>query len=67
LEKRKTRFVSPKISIFEKDSTDTYRPVSLEQFLQMVKDFGAIVKIVVPNACGGESIIEIHKDVCGKR
>lgn len=53
-----------KIAIEEKDDTQKYRPISIEQFMEAVKDYKDRVEIFVPNLCGGETRITIFKTAC---
>ena len=55
-----------KISIEEKDETQTYRPVSVDQFVGMVKCLNDRVEIYVPNLCGGETKITIFRSTCNE-
>ena len=55
-------YISPKLSIEDKDKTDEYRPVSLDKFFQMVEDQTDRVIVTVPNMCGGETRITIFKE-----
>ena len=55
--------LTTKIGIEEKDESQGYRPVPLEQLLQMIKNKADRVEIFVANVCGGETRITIYKDV----
>ena len=55
--------LTTKIAIEEKDESQGYRPIPLEQLLQMIKNKADRVEIFVPNVCGGETRITIYKDV----
>lgn len=50
-----------KISIFEKDESQKYRPVPVDQFKAMVKCRRDRVIIFVPNLCGGETKIVVFR------
>jgi hypothetical protein len=50
-----------KLKIEEKDETQKYRPVAVQQLLEMVKIIGDEVVIFVPNLCGGETKITIYE------
>ncbi len=50
-----------KLSIEEKDETQEYRPVPIQQLLEMVKLEKGKVIIYVPNLCGGETKITIFE------
>jgi len=50
-----------KILIEERDKTQEYRIVSMDQLLSMVKDKGDRYEIYVPNVCGGETRVTIFK------
>ncbi len=50
-----------KLLIEEKDETQSYRPISAQQFLQSVKADNQKVVIRVPNMCGGETRITIYE------
>jgi hypothetical protein len=50
-----------KVLIEEKDETQDYRVVPLEQFKQATKEYPDRVVIFVPNLCGGETRITIFK------
>lgn len=50
-----------KLLIEEKDESQTYRPVSVQQLLEMVKVNGDKVLIFVPNLCGGETRITVFE------
>ncbi|MDT8782729.1 MAG: hypothetical protein IAX22_08835 [Candidatus Bathyarchaeota archaeon] len=50
-----------KLQIEEKDESQTYRPVSVQQFLEMVRIDGDKVLIFVPNLCGGETRITVFE------
>ncbi len=53
-----------KISIEEKDETQSYRPAPIDQILQMVKAFKDRIEIYVPNICGGETRVTIYRSTC---
>lgn len=48
-----------KIAIEEKDETQSYRPVPIDQFIEMIKCKKDRIIIYVPNLCGGETKITI--------
>jgi hypothetical protein len=50
-----------KILIEEKDETQTYRVVPIDQLLEMVKLSNDKIEIYVPNLCGGESRITVYR------
>lgn len=50
-----------KILIEEKDETQTYRVVPIDQYLEMVKLYKDKIEIFVPNLCGGESRITVYR------
>ena len=50
-----------KILIEEKDGSQEYRPISIEQFIQGIKLEKDRVIIYIPNACGGETRITVYK------
>jgi len=56
-----------KILIEEKDETQQYRIVSLDQLLSMIKDREDRYEIYVPNLCGGETRITIYKEKHNRR
>ena len=53
-----------RISINEKDESETYRPVPIDQFLEMCKTYKDRIEIYVPNLCGGETRITIYRSTC---
>lgn len=53
-----------KIAIDEKDESDTYRPVPIDQWTQMAKCYKDKIEIYVPNLCGGETRITIYRSTC---
>lgn len=53
-----------KISIEEKDESNAYRPVPIDQFLEMCKTYKDKVEIYVPNLCGGETRITVYRSTC---
>lgn len=50
-----------KISIEEKDESQTYRPVPVDQLFEMLRNKPDRIVIYVPNLCGGETRISIFK------
>lgn len=50
-----------KLQIEEKDESQTYRPVSVQQLLEMVRVDGDKILIFVPNLCGGETRITVFE------
>ena len=50
-----------KLKIEEKDETQTYIPVAIQQLMEMVKVADKEVVIYVPNLCGGETKITIYE------
>jgi len=50
-----------KILIEEKDETQTYRIVPIDQLLEMVKLFNDRIEIFVPNLCGGETKLTVYR------
>jgi len=50
-----------KIAILEKDESQKYHPVPVDQFKQMVKCRRDRIIIYVPNLCGGETKIIIFR------
>lgn len=50
-----------KIAIEEKDDTQKYRVIPIEQFMEAVKDYEDRIEIFVPNLCGGETRVTIFK------
>jgi len=53
-----------KIAIEERDETQQYRPVPLDQFQAMVKSHEDRICVYVPNLCGGETRITIFRSSC---
>jgi hypothetical protein len=52
------------IEICEKDETQLYRPVPIDQLLEMCKTFKDKIEIYVPNICGGETRITVYRSTC---
>jgi hypothetical protein len=50
-----------KILIEEKDESQEYRPIPIEQFIEGTKIEKDRIIIYVPNVCGGETRITIYK------
>src|SRR4030043_291317 len=53
-----------KILIEEKDETQEYRIVPIDQFVGMVLCQTDRIQIFVPNTCGGETRITVYRTTC---
>lgn len=53
-----------KVLIEERDETQEYRVVSIDQWMEMVKVLDDRVLIYVPNLCGGETKITLFRSTC---